>query len=319
LKIEFGSIENLSYDGTTSLTARDVIKIYSQTGNIIYRLQPTVPGINNPAWTNPIEELRGGVGTAIEDAIRALELFYRQLDIISGIDPVTSVSKFPEERQGKAVTEIAVSATSNTLRPLYSAYLSLKQAQAKCDTFMINSLFVAYDNDRESNPYNGVIGQEFLDAIYEAADFPPIRFGFKMLPKANDQQKQEVILAAREALTGRNEVPLITYSEYLFLIEQLDTDDGLKFVRLFLSYREGIKKKEASMLAEKAQVVQGEQNRMLEQSKLQGEIAKIQANEQKEINVINAQMKADMALEEFKFRLTQGAAQQSETMPLSTQ
>ena len=299
LKVEFGSLENMEIDGV-ELNPIDVLKIYSATGNIFYRLMPTMPGDKGVGYQAPIEELKGGLGSAIDDAIKALAMFYEQLNVISGIDPITSVSKSPTDRQGKAVTEIAVSATSNTLKTIYAGYLSLKLAQSKCTVLQVQSLSYAYDKF-EDHPYYGVIGEQYLSAMKVIEDKNPIKYGFKAVPVPNNEAKNDVKQTAVVAMTGgQGTVPLITYSEYLFLVENLDTDDGIKYARLYIAYKEGVRKQEEAAIVERNQKMNRENSLAIEGAKRETRMMEIDAKSKARIAEIARKELADIALEKEK-------------------
>lgn len=294
IAIEFGSLENIAY-GNKKLKPKDVLKVYSQTGYLMYRLTPTMPG-QSGSQAIPFQELKGGYGEAVASAVQALDLYYQQLSIISGIDQYSSVSATPSADAGKAVTEIAVAATGNTLKPIYSGYVRIKEQIARILALRIQAEILAVENIEDS-PYFKVIGGPLVAAIQSAEDYPPVEWGFKIIAKPTEQLKAEVMAAARQALaSGKNGVPLLEYSEYLFLVEHLNSGAGIKYARLFLAHREGQAAKQAQAMSERNIELQGQQNLMLKQV----ENEKVKAEMGKELQIVNAKKEADLEIERLK-------------------
>lgn len=276
ISFDIGVLENLTLDGSNNITVKDAIRLYSQKGSFVYRLSPST--LNTPtSRSRPIEELRGGLGTAITDAMNAMEMFYHSLDVLSGIDAITSANQSPLPEQGKGVTEIAVAATHNTLKHLYAAYLSMKESQTKCAAYYIQALTYLYRDNINDNPYYKVIGKTNLLSIITAGEYPPVCYGFFAKAVPSDNIKNEIIGAARDAMkSGRNGKPVITYSEYLFIVEHLDTYDGVGWARVFLA------KKEQQHMVEEAEAARAaqENNAMIakeqEQAKAESERVRIE-------------------------------------------
>jgi hypothetical protein len=279
LAIDIGTLENLTLDGSTPFVAKDAIRLYSQKGHMIYRLAPSTMQLPN-SRNRPVEELRGGLGTAITDALAALELFYQQLDIITGLDSITTGTQAPKPDQGKAVTEMAVASTGNTLKPMYSGYLTIKEAQTRTATYFIQALSYLYRDDLTQNPYFKVIGKTNLLAIITAGEYPPVAYGFSSKAVPSDSMRNEVIGAARDAMkVGKNGVPGITPSEYLFLVEHLDSYDGIAWARVFLARKEQQHRKEDAEAGKAAQ----ENNAIIAKSQQEAKDAGMQAKVKAEL------------------------------------
>lgn len=237
LAIQVSSLRNLKV-GKSKWDPLDTIRFYSHTGNLLYELTPTqldsLPGTGHNAG-KPFEELKGGMGTAISEAVTTLELLYRQLDILSGIDPITSVSKSPTADQGKAVTEMAVAATSNTLKPIYSGWLSIRESMSRAAALMVQSIFSGYNKEDVGKcPYTKIIGLQHALAIMSAMDYPPCDYGFRLVAKPNEKIKEEIRASAQLALSKGH----LSNGDYLFLMSVIDTDDGIKYARMYIAFHE---------------------------------------------------------------------------------
>lgn len=288
LAIEMSSVENIKW-GNKKLTPKAVVQIRTVSGNYLYRLSPKgLPGGRYLQGGNnfkPFEELRGGLGTAVADGIQALEFFYKQLDVISGIDALTSANVTPSRDTGKAVSEMAQAATSNVLKPIYTGYLTLREQSARCVAWMIHSFLDAYDDLREC-PYYKALGLSNLLAVKQASKDLPPDYGFVIENRPTQAEKQTIYEAAKAGLAGgKNGIPALTFSEYSFIIRYLNTGRSIKYIEIWMAKKE----QEAQMLqqkqAEQAQRIQGEENRKLEEAKQTTQADKIKLENEAQIQL----------------------------------
>jgi hypothetical protein len=218
---------------------------------------------------------------------------YRQLDVITGIDSITSAVQTPDRNTGKAVTEMAIASTSNTLKPIYSGFVRLKVGTARVMAWAIQALTNSYnEKDIEEHPYYAALGVSNLLAILTAGNFPPVIYGFDIDARPTDAEKQQMLAAAQQGLAGgKNGVPALTYSEYSFILRYLNSGKSIKYIEMWLAKKENEK---AQMEFQKQQEnikAQGEEQRNLVEVQAQAEQNKIEWEKQKEIEV--ASVKAE--------------------------
>lgn len=291
IAIEWGSMQNIAF-GKKKLSPKDSLRLYNLDGNIIYQLDaPSIPGQrggHNPG--KPVEELRGGLGSAITDGIQAIEFLYRQLDVITGIDGITSVTQQPNRDTGKAVTEMATAATSNTLKPIYNQFLYLKKSSAKVTAWQIQALVSDYSvKDLEDCPYFRSLGRANLVAIMTAGNYPPVVYGFIIEARATDNEKQRILETATAALqSGKNGIPAITYSEYSFILRFLNSGKSIKYLELWMAKKEQERAAEEQKRAEQNMKVQAEEQRKTDEQKAKNEQNKVGWEEGKELAIIAA-------------------------------
>ena len=233
LKIEISSIENVKI-GKKTLHPLDVIKIRTQTGHMLYRLAPPEPG--NPIGSqNPIEELLGGYEPAILSAVKSLELFYQEMERVSGISDMAT-GKSPQGEQGLGVTQIALDTTNNTLRPLYTGWVTLKEGALRYCAVKIQSHII---NATVESPYYEMLGPAKFFAIQGAGKYPPAYWGIEVQAKLDNVTKQAVMQSAQASLAvGKDGVPILTYSEYLFIVDKLNSGSNVAYIRAYIAYKE---------------------------------------------------------------------------------
>lgn len=299
LKIEIGSLEDINIGGKKMLPL-DMIRLYAHTGNILYRLRPAMPNMP-PNSGKPIEELRGGLGTAVTDSIMSLEMFYKQLSEMTGVDQITSAGVSPNRDQGARVSELAVAATSNVLKPIYTGYTSLKQ-MAGADVVYRVQHYVNMFDDVKDCPYYDIVGQKLMTLSF-AGDRAPAKFGIYIEVAPTDEMKQHIINTAQQALAGgKNGIPALRYSEYLYIVNAIKTGRNIKKIIEYISYKERLSELAAMQQAQANSATQGEILQQQKQAEVQSELAKIEAKGETSIGLERVKGEEDRKTELVKER-----------------
>ena len=304
LAIEWGAIQNISF-GKKKMTPRDSIRVYNNTGNIVYQLEAkNIPGgAGSRHIGKPVEELKGGLGTAIADGIQGIEFLYRQLDVISGIDSITSATSQPTRDTGKAVTEMAMSSTSNTLKPIYDGFIFLKEGTSKIVAWQLQALTGAYTvKDIEQHPYYRVLGRSNLMALLAAGNFPPAIYGFNIEARASELEKQTILQAASAGLqSGKNGIPALTFSEYSFIVRYVSSGKSIKYMELWIAKKEQERTVAEQKRAQENIAAQGEQQRQTDAAKVENKKIEGDIETQQELSMIKAKGEEDRLTQKEKF------------------
>lgn len=296
LKIEYNSMLGMTFEDDDEWKPLDGLKLYSQSGHIIFNASPS--GVELPPnMPDPIQELRGGLGTIIQDAADSLALFYQQLMEITGIDRLSASSISPSRDQGKFVTEVAVAATTNALRPIYSCYLSMKEQLARGIALRVQAVVLGRDDTK----YHKILGDAAVEALRVAGYFPPVSFGIHLEAMPDEAMKAAVREAAMAALAGgKNGIPALSYSEYLFIIEQLNTNAGLYYARVYIARKEAETQMQAQQRAEASQKLLSEETMKQNEQKSAQLLEKIDKEKNNEIEILNVKHKHEIELEVLK-------------------
>lgn len=307
LAIEWGALEDLTYENS-KLSPLDAIRMRSQTGNIVYRLKPPGPNDNGNYNRNPIESIPGGVGEAIRENILTLENCYNQLAEMSGMDRISTSSKTPSGEMGVGTVEMAISATNDVLRPLFTSWIRLKERLSRivCD----HIVSIIYTDDKKESIYYKALGPQAVKALSALSETSAIELGIKIVVQPSDVERQTILKAAEIALTnGKNGSPTITYSEYVFIVNRMTSGLNMKYIQAFLAFREGQKEREDAARQEAIVKEQANMNMQLQdkkkndtleldKSKMQLETASIQLKYDLEWR--NYQLMHPLKLEEIK-------------------
>jgi hypothetical protein len=298
LKIEYNSLMGMTFEDDQEWKPLDSLKLYSQKGHMIFNASPS--GVEmNPNMGEPIQELRGGLGTVIEDAARSLELAYQSLMEITGIDRLSAVSQSPGRDQGKYVTQVAVAATNNTLRSVYSCHLAMKEMVAKGIALRVQAVIYG----RTDSNYERIIGDAAVEALRAGGHAPPVSLGVHLVALPNDQLKNDVREAAMAAMAGgKNGIPALTYSEYLFIVEQLNSMSGISYARVYIAKKEAEAAMKEQKAAAESQELLNQQTQEQNQQKAQFEAQKIDKEKEKELDILEKKKEVDIAIEEVKHR-----------------
>ena len=113
-----------------------------------------------------------------------------------------------------------MAATTNALRPTPLVLVYLHEQEARSIALRVQAVIVSRDDTK----YHRILGDAAVEALRVGGFFPPISLGVHLVARLHEVIKNAVREAAMAALAGgKNGIPALSYSEYLFIIEQLNT------------------------------------------------------------------------------------------------
>jgi hypothetical protein len=132
-------------------------------------------------------------------------------------------------------SEIAMAATNNALRPIYSAYLNIKERTAKNIGLRLQLLI---KNDKEAyTGYMPVIGSVGVKVISVGADVVDADYYIKYEAKPTEQRKATIKDAAVKAMSpDRDGIIGIELPDFL-MIERLLESGNLKYAEAYLNHK----------------------------------------------------------------------------------
>lgn len=292
LAIEYGSLLNVAI-GNQKLTPLEVLKIRNQTGDILY--QATTHRTYMPSQTNykPIQELAGGLGPQGREFLELISHDIEMIRQIIGISRVADASS-PTGADLVGVSEMSLQATSNTLKPMFSAYITVKERAFRNAALRIQ-LLVKFNKTYELG-YDKAIGAPSTQILKIGSEVNNAMFGIRIEAKPTQEEKQTILTAAMESMrVGRQGIPLLGYSDYLVVFDFVNKG-MLKMAKAYIAYKEQamMDKIEKDKMA--AIQAQGQQQQQLvamqaqqEQQKLQMEIEKIKVENEEKRKTIREQ------------------------------
>ena len=145
------------------------------------------------------------------------------------------------------------------------------------------------DNEDRNRGYYGIISDTKINAIKRAGKYPPAEYGFQTVALPSREEIERIEAAAMQATQGgKNGMPALTYSEYLFVCDQLKTGKPIKYVMAYIAYMEAKRDKQAQEQAQQNQQANAMSAMMQEEAKAKSKQAEIlaQGNVDKEIKML---------------------------------
>lgn len=282
LLLEYDSLANLS-EGGSNLSPFELIKIHQQTGSLVYKASMLSSG--QTTNTVPIRELEGGIGRYLLELFQIMDKNTQLIRDATGINEITDATT-PATTLAVGTSKMALASTNNILARFYLAYLLTVEAMAQ--NIALRAQIVMRHNPEAYQKYLTSIGYMRSEIIKMSADIPFAEYVIKAEELPSDEQKSVIRNAAMESMrAGKNNMPGITMSDYLF-IERMLENGNLKYAQAFLSYREQKENEKREMLQQQNMELNGKNAIAIEQKKLENELAIIQAKADAQIRIEEA-------------------------------
>ena len=310
MMIERGYAVNMTMLGNVSLGGQklsipEVITLWRQTGVLPYAYSAAT-GLYTGGAALPITPIEGGMGNRIEETAKSLEVLFKLIEEIVGINPLTLGSS-PDPNAPVATTEAALQATSNVLKPIMDACFEVKESAG---TSMMRRIQIGIRNSvKIRKGYEGVIPLADMEAI-RRMEGEDVQYGLSLKAKPDSATKAKFTQYMSLALqNAREQRPGIEVPDALYFETKLDS--GADMLELYdeLSYVIEKNKEEAKRNQLEMIQAQGQTNQQLEQTKHQSAL-ELQQNEAKgkaEEEQLRGQIKALLMQKESNLKLLQQA------------
>ena len=233
ITIEFTALQNMTI-GKNKLTPLEILKIRRQTGDLLYKATTHKGVPNAPATWKPIQELAGGIGNQLVEFLKIFEFNVNAIRELTGINQIADATA-PNPEMSVGGSELALAATNNALRPIYSAYVHLKEQTAKNIALRLQLLI---KNNKEAyKGYMPIIGRTGVEIISVGADVIDADYYIKYEAKPTKERREIIKQAAVSAMSpDRDGVIGIELADFL-MIERLLEGGNLKYAEAFLNYK----------------------------------------------------------------------------------
>lgn len=161
----------------------DILKIYEQTGNLIFS---SITEENDVINNRVITELRGGVSDAFRSLIEVWQFKKQQIFETVGINPNTDPTN-ADKGVGLGVQDNAIQASNDSLKPLYNAHLKLITLTAKEIALMIQDS-LEYDNEA----FISAIGTQATKTLEMGKKLAMAQMGIEIELLPDDKEKMEI-------------------------------------------------------------------------------------------------------------------------------
>lgn len=235
------------------VTAKDLLKM-KQSGIAPWKRTSKNP-MDKENGDFPFNKVPGGIGVLLNELISLFELYWSLMQRFSGMtDIATGVN--PETEQGLGVSNIAVTATDNAIRPLFDACINIKKATAENINLKIQALAFT----KEYISYYNIIGQGSSETIKLTKAEALFSYGIFIKIKPTKQQIAEIETAALQfGGIGKDGVAGLTFSEYTMLKRMLNEYGNLKMASEFLAYSLDKRTRQQQEAAQKITQIQSQE------------------------------------------------------------
>lgn len=298
LAVEWTALQNMGLKNK-KFSPFDILQIRRDQGDLVYKATTQRGVVNSPASAKPVTELEGGMGRQLDEFVRIFELNRGMIQELSGITAPAAGSE-PKADVGLGVQELAITATNNSLKPLYKGYVALKQYTA--ENISLRAQLVIKYNTKGKKAYYPIIGAASTKSIEISSDLSLRQYGIILRMRPTEQQKQIIRQALIKAMEpGRDGTPGLDAGDYLF-VEMLIDKGLLKEAQAQISLKLKKAKERAEMLKQQNIILQSKQNQELEMIKSQEKIKAKQVEVQLAIELEREKSKLKIMEEEAKFK-----------------
>jgi len=277
--------------GAGKLKPAEVMKLWQQTGRLLYSYSAST-GLYTGGAAVPITEIPGGMGTRVEETMKTFEMLFRQLELMTGINPV-SLGASPDPNAPVGTTQAALQATVNVLKPIMDACYEIKKGTGECMMRRIQIGIRRSEKIREA--YVGVISPSDMESL-RLMEAEGVQYGLSLKAKPDMKQKLRFEKWIDIALQNtREQRPGIDLNDAVWFMSQLENGADLLDLEKQLEYAIEKNKQESEAQAQRMIEAQGEQNAQNEQLKAQAEQARIQAEGRAKIDeeIVRGKVKAN--------------------------
>lgn len=242
----------------------------------------------------PLHELPGGIGRFLEENMTLFEHTMRQLEHITGINPV-SLGGLPEERQAVRNVAMAQAGTDNVLRPIVRGLKNLHKRVAT--NFALSIPYLMQNYKKSFSAYESVIGTPSAELLKMIGD-NIYQMGIDLQPMLTQQHAQNLMrmvdLALQKDAQGQAGLDI---PEALLIQEKILQGSSLKMVRLEVANLLRRAQKRIDQQRDAMARVQGEQAQQLEAQKHQQTLQEKDVETQGKVDIEN--VKHDNTIKEL--------------------
>jgi len=304
IMIELGALENVPLGrGGQALKPMEIIDLYNQTGNLVYRRLDDQGQASN---YKPIEELDNGIGNEATQYFNIISQNIQLLREIIGFNEITDGST-PDPRTLNGVAKYASESTNNSLDFIKRAVRGLIER-------LSYSLMIRIQDSAEYGNIKGYvrsIGSSSVEFFKLDPNISAYELGLSITSKPTEFEKEKLNRRVEQAIQSGQ----ITLADAM-MVERLD---NMKYAELMLAYRikknqEEVQKRsleaqemnakvqqESALVAEQAkqQTIQMETEAKLmlmqKEKELDLQIALAKGNQEAQIEEMKATKKIDAA------------------------
>jgi hypothetical protein len=254
--------------GGNKLKPAEVIKMWKQTGTLLYSYANTPTGMYSGGAATPITAMDGGLGSRVKETMEAMQMQFTLLEKLTGINLLSLSTPSGED---KGAMEMSAQATNNVLKPILDAIFEIKGSVA---TSLMRRIQIGLRNsDRQREAYSGIISPADMDAML-TMESEGVQYGISLKPKPDQRQKAKFMEWINIALQNvREQRPGIDLPDAMYFETALDRGEDMYELIDQMRYIIQKNKQEADQTTKENMQAQAQANMQAEQMKQQGQMA----------------------------------------------
>jgi len=268
LNIEIGAMENIDL-GDGIMKPLQLIALKRQTGDTVYRA--TTHAGDRGSQANPISHSEGGVGNLFNECIKNFEINFNFISELTGIDRVSAASPKGGE-QTATETKAAISATNDSLQPIYTSYIQIKQWAGQTVLPRIQRAIRRYPETKKI--YQNILGKSGTSILEISSDIGVRDMGIKIEIKPTQERKQQIMQAAIEAMKPGKDGEKISMGDYL-MISRLINAGRLNHAETLIRFKQDQSREQSIKLQQENMKLNAESAQQTEMLKAKNEMEKI--------------------------------------------
>ena len=298
--INTSMLANITFGGN-KLKPAEVLKMWQQTGRLLYSYANTPTGLYSGGAALPIVPMEGGLGARVQETMEALQMQFTILERLTGINPV-SLGGTPDPNAPVGTTQAAMQGTTNVLKPILDSIFEIKKSVG---TSLMRRLQVGLRNsDKIREAYSGIISPSDMEAVI-LMEAEGVQYGIDLKPKPDAKQKARFENWINIALQNtREQRPGIDLNDAIYFMSMLENGADLLDLEKQLEY--AIEKNKQLAIQQQQQSVQQQTqlNMQAQQAKDQSDLGKINAESQGKMQeeALRGNVKDSLLTKEFNMK-----------------
>ena len=310
--IDQRALESLAVGmGEANMKPKEMVEMYTQTGNFIYRSKDAEGEIINSSAITP---LINGISPEINQLVNIIDYNINMIRNVTGLNEMAD-SSTPDKDTLVGVQKMALAASNAAVRHIKDAYEFISRRTGKLVAIMIQDQV----ENNSAEYLRNAIGDDAYEYLRQSSGFTMMDAGIELKYKPTYEEKQDLLMMIQRELDTQ-----AIRLEDAVMVKEID---NIKLATQYLIYRKKVyqeeKMKESMMLQQQNAQVQQESaiatkaaEAEIEMQKAQASILKIEAEYQKKME-LEAQLH-EYRMKEIELQLTgkiQNTVVQNSTKP----
>lgn len=289
LDINITELEGIDL-GDGELSPLDLIHLKRQTGDTFRRTTTLQGKYNNQGKS--ITRNEGGIGSFFNEIITTMDVNFKYIADITGIDLISGVSMKPGETTATEVKH-ASAATTDALQPIFTTWVMMQEHAAQTVSYKIQKAIKNHPTAKEA--YEGILGVNGAKILSISGTTQAAQFGIKVELKSTQAMVDFAMQTVMASVTaGERGGVGITPADGYFFVDMIQRG-RVKHAMALFNYRVAKYKEEALKLQRENMQMNNEGAVKTQVAKTEGKMQEIQAE-----GVVDMKTEAIKALLQMK-------------------